>query len=108
MEKLTELYQGLCDYIKSIYDINFPPSPHFNCGGCSKFISERNRRISCDHCLQFQHVKCAIKTSDFNQLTESGTGWMCLSCRLEIFPFANQTNDELHDIFNDDHKNPLL
>jgi len=36
----------------------------------------------------------------------SGTGWMCISCQSDTFPFTNLTNEEIFDVFND--KVPLL
>ena len=78
-----------------------PPRPH-DCGKCSKFVCERNRKIKCDECTNFFHVKCSIKTSEYNDLIEKNIGWMCLSCRNEIFPFTSiETNQEIIDIFSE-------
>ena len=77
-------------------------------GSCNKFISAKNRRITCDICNKFYHVKCSIKTKDYACLIENNIGWICTHCREEIFPFINITNDEMFDIFNDDANIPSL
>ena len=86
-----------------------PPSP-FDCGSCNKLVSKRYRKIICDQCCKFHHVKCAlIKTSEFDLLTSSGSGWLCYSCRSEIFPLNNQSFDELLHFSNETYNDvPLL
>ena len=56
----------------------------------------------------FYHVKCSIKTKYYACLIENNIGWICTHCREEIFPFTNETNDELFDIFNENTNIPSL
>ena len=73
--------------------------PSYNCGKCYKIVCERNRNIKCDICLSFFHIKCSIKTTDYEKLDKN---WICCTCSSDIFAFSNiESNDDFVQIFSD-------
>ena len=70
---------------------------HMNssCTACSKPL--RNRKaIECDLCDQWYHHKCTVVTSkDYYRISTIGELWLCVSCRLKVFPLTSLDNSEL-------------
>ena len=69
------------------------------CSACNKAVSHRNS-IICGQCFKRIHLKCNnLNFVDGQLIKNSNSGWFCLHCFNNIFPFANITNKRLQSVF---------
>ena len=72
------------------------------CSTCNKTVSHRNS-ITCAQCFKPIHLKCNnLNFVDGQLIKNSNSGWFCLHCSNNIFPFTNITNKKLQSVFSNE------
>ena len=82
------------------YQIN--PEQYFECktcrtcGVCEKAIAVNHKKIECNLCLKYVHIKCnKFDESAFKHYQSRGNSNLyCITCLNEIFPFPSLSNME--------------
>ena len=72
------------------------------CSTWNKTVSHRNS-ITCAQCFKPIHLKCNnLNFVDGQLIKNSNSGWFCLHCSNNIFPFTNITNKKVQSFFSNE------
>ena len=65
----------------------------FPCKICEKAVAGNHRRVCCDACNIWVHIKCnRINTQTYNILKKENASWSCIECSKGVFPFSKLDN----------------
>ena len=75
----------------------------YYCNVCCKKAGDST--IFCELCGHWIHRKCAkLTVAEFKRLGNSEEEWYCYTCKKEIFPFSNITDEELVETITNNSK----
>ena len=64
------------------------------CQICFKMFQQHSRKIKCNICLTYYHLKCITVCSEYlKDLSSAVNDWFCTKCITDLFPYNHLEND---------------
>ena len=87
-------YWDICQILQKIWPTENLSMDEQRCQICFKMFQQHSRKIKCNICLTYYHLKCITVCSEYlKDLSSAVNDWFCTKCITDLFPYNHLEND---------------